>query len=70
MVAARRLSPGPGAYDLAKYSDFHQGKKTQESMQSFLSTQKKGSLPLYLLSPGIGDSVGKDLGPGKYADTV
>lgn len=66
IVAARRKSPGPGAYEVTKYSDFT--KQSKLTQQNFFGTEKKCIYPDYLKAQGIGDSVSPDLGPGKYSD--
>ena len=52
---------------MSKYSDFYtKTAKTQVTQQMFFGTTKKFDIPEFKKSPGIGNSVGEELGPGCY----
>jgi hypothetical protein len=66
----RRKKPGPGQYDVTKYSDFHSKASKEDKdlniYQNYFGTSRKELLPPHLRSKGIGDSLSDRVGPASY----
>lgn len=64
IVSQYRMQPGPGEYNHSHYSDFFSSQN--DTKQNFFGTEKAMNYPNHLKAPGIGDSVGENVGPQTY----